>query len=98
MTSPDDAGPDPTTGTSPTLLPVAAVQGRCEERFAAIKTLAEELAVQDDDGFAVAVEVDGELVVDLWTGEGSIQPTTPTRPGPSLRANRPGDYRAPSQS
>jgi len=71
VNSPDDAGPDPTTGTSPTLIPVAAVHGRCEERFAAIKTLAEELAVQDDDGFALAVEVDGELVVDLWTGRAS---------------------------
>ena len=50
---------------------MAAVHGRCEERFAAIKALAEKLAVQDDDGFALAVKVDGELVVDLWTGRAS---------------------------
>ncbi len=47
---------------------MSAVHGRCDERFAAIKALAEELAVEDDDGFALAVEVDGELVVDLWAG------------------------------
>jgi CubicO group peptidase (beta-lactamase class C family) len=47
------------------------VHGRCDERFSAISALAEELAVQDDDGFALAVEVDGELVVDLWAGRAS---------------------------
>lgn len=44
------------------------VQGRCDERFDAIRALAEELAAQDDDGFALAVEFDGELAVDLWAG------------------------------
>ena len=50
---------------------MAAVHGRCDERFTALKALAEKLAVQDDDGFALAVEVDGELVVDLWAGRAS---------------------------
>ncbi len=50
---------------------MSAVRGRCDERFAAIKELAENLAVEDDDGFALAVEVDGELVVDLWAGRAS---------------------------
>ncbi len=50
---------------------MAAVHRRCDERFTALKALAEKLAVQDDDGFALAVEVDGELVVDLWAGRGS---------------------------
>ncbi len=50
---------------------MAAVHGRCDERFAAINSLAEELAAQDDHGFALAVEVDGELAVDLWAGRAS---------------------------
>jgi CubicO group peptidase (beta-lactamase class C family) len=50
---------------------MAAVHGRCDERFAGINALVEKLAVQDDHGFALAVEVDGELVVDLWAGRAS---------------------------
>ena len=33
---------------------MSAVHGRCDERFAAIKALAENLAVEDQDGFAIA--------------------------------------------
>lgn len=61
----------PTAEISSTLFAVSAVHGRCDERFAAIKALAEKLAVEDDDGFALAVEVEGKLVVDLWTGRAS---------------------------
>lgn len=45
-----------------------AVHGRCDERFAAIRALAEELAELDGDGFALAVEFEAEPVVDLWAG------------------------------
>jgi CubicO group peptidase (beta-lactamase class C family) len=71
MSAPADIEADPTTEISSTLLHMAGVHGRCDDRFAAIKALAEELAVEDDDGFALAVEVDGELVVDLWVGRTS---------------------------
>ena len=47
---------------------MAAVHGRCDAQFGSIHALAEELAAQDGDGFALAVEVDGDLVVDLWAG------------------------------
>jgi len=49
----------------------AAVHGRCDDRFAPLEDLAIALAGNDDDGFSLAVEVEGELVVDLWTGRAS---------------------------
>lgn len=54
--------------TSPTPPPAEELNGRCAEQFATIGALAGRLAGDEDDGFALAVEVDGELVVDLWAG------------------------------
>jgi CubicO group peptidase (beta-lactamase class C family) len=54
------------------------VQGRCDPRFAAVKTAFEaNFASGRDVGASVAITIDGELVVDLWGGavdEAKTQP------------------------
>lgn len=45
-----------------------AIEGRCDAPLDALRGVAAEIAAQDSDGFALAVEVDGLPVVDLWAG------------------------------
>jgi CubicO group peptidase (beta-lactamase class C family) len=48
---------------------VTAIHGRCDARFARVRSaLADNFAVHDELGAAVAVALDGRLVVDLWAG------------------------------
>ena len=54
------------------------VQGRCDERFGAVRdAFARNFEVNGDVGASAAVTVDGELVADLWGGhldEGATRP------------------------
>lgn len=48
---------------------MTSVDGRCSERFAAVRaTFEQNFAERDELGAAVCVLVDGEVVVDLWGG------------------------------
>lgn len=54
------------------------IQGRCDERFARVRTAFEEnFAVRDELGAAVTVLVDGAPVVDLWGGWADAARTRP---------------------
>jgi CubicO group peptidase (beta-lactamase class C family) len=54
------------------------VQGRCDERFEAVRAeFARNFAERQDVGAAVAVTVDGEMVVDLWGGHADAARTRP---------------------
>jgi len=56
------------------------VDGTCDARFAAVRdALAENLCVRDELGAAVAVVVDGRLVVDVWGGWADVAQTRPWR-------------------
>lgn len=59
----------------------AEVQGRCDEKFSAVRdTLAANLERGEDVGASVAVTVDGGLVVDLWGGWADQARTVPWGP------------------
>ncbi|OLP00454.1 serine hydrolase [Mycolicibacterium porcinum] len=54
------------------------VHGHCDDRFRAIgDALAEELAGGAETGAAIAIDIDGELVVDLWGGYADAARTKP---------------------
>lgn len=54
------------------------VHGHCDDRFRAIgDALAEELAGGAETGAAIAIDIDGELVVDLWGGYADASRTKP---------------------
>jgi CubicO group peptidase (beta-lactamase class C family) len=56
------------------------IEGRCGERFAALRDeLGARLASGDECGAAIAVYVDGEPVVDLWGGWADAARTVPWR-------------------
>jgi CubicO group peptidase (beta-lactamase class C family) len=55
-----------------------AIQGRCDEKFAAVKAAFEaNVRERDEIGAAVAVAYEGELVVDLWAGHADQERTRP---------------------
>jgi CubicO group peptidase (beta-lactamase class C family) len=57
---------------------VPEVHGRCDARFAAVRTaFAENFRERGELGAAVAVTVDGETVVDLWAGWADAARTRP---------------------
>jgi len=57
---------------------VADVQGSCDDRFSRVREeLDRQLDTQEELGGAIAVDLDGETVVDLWGGSRDITGTTP---------------------
>jgi CubicO group peptidase (beta-lactamase class C family) len=56
----------------------SAVHGRCDSRFDKVAdALADELDSGNEVGAAVAVDVDGEVVVDIWGGHADAAKTVP---------------------
>jgi CubicO group peptidase (beta-lactamase class C family) len=56
------------------------IHGHCDERFAAVRTtFAEGFRTRNEIGAAVALTVDGKLVVDLWAGHADLARTRPWR-------------------
>ncbi len=54
------------------------VHGHCDDRFHALRdALAEAIARGEETGAAIAVDIDGELVVDIWGGYADAARTTP---------------------
>lgn len=54
------------------------VHGHCDERFHAIRdALSDALACTEETGAAIAVDIDGELVVDMWGGYADAGRTKP---------------------
>jgi len=57
---------------------VADVQGSCDDRFSRVREeLDRQLDTQEELGGAIAVDLDGETVVDLWGGTRDITGATP---------------------
>src|SRR4051812_49593672 len=56
---------------------MAEVQGSCEDRFAGVRTAFEQQLDGEELGGSIAVDLDGETVVDLWGGYRDETPTTP---------------------
>jgi CubicO group peptidase (beta-lactamase class C family) len=57
------------------------IQGSCDARFARVREVfAESFRTRDEVGAAVAVAVDGQLVVDLWGGHHERERTRAWRP------------------
>ncbi|KGQ09833.1 Beta-lactamase domain-containing protein 2 [Beauveria bassiana D1-5] len=57
---------------------MAQVQGTCDERFAALRTIFQQrLDSGDDLGASITVDLDGQNVVDLWGGYTSSERTQP---------------------
>jgi CubicO group peptidase (beta-lactamase class C family) len=57
--------------------PLAEVQGSCDERFSAVREALAQQLDGDELGASVAVDLDGETVVDLWGGYRDEERTTP---------------------
>ena len=59
---------------------VAPVEGKCDPRFAAVRTaFADNFAKHGEIGAAVAVSIDGRVVVDLWGGQADAARGSPWR-------------------
>jgi CubicO group peptidase (beta-lactamase class C family) len=56
---------------------MAEVQGRCDDRFSGVREALERQLEGDELGASVAVDLDGETVVDLWGGYRDEARTTP---------------------
>jgi CubicO group peptidase (beta-lactamase class C family) len=56
---------------------VAEVQGNCDDRFSAVREVLARNLEGDELGASVAVDLDGETVVDLWGGYRDQERTTP---------------------
>ena len=51
-------------------------QGQCDSRFDKLRgALAEELAAGEELGAAIAIDIDGEMVVDIWGGHADAAKT-----------------------
>ena len=58
--------------------PAPGIRGHCDPRFAGVRAaFADNCERRDEIGAAVAVVVDGELVVDLWAGHADLARTRP---------------------
>jgi CubicO group peptidase (beta-lactamase class C family) len=54
------------------------VHGHCDSRFDKVAdALAEEITSGEEVGAAIAIDIDGELVVDMWGGHADAAQTTP---------------------
>jgi CubicO group peptidase (beta-lactamase class C family) len=56
---------------------VAEVHGSCDDRFSGVREALERQLDGDELGASVAVDLDGETVVDLWGGYRDLDRTTP---------------------
>src|SRR3954471_17105947 len=56
---------------------MAEVQGSCEDRFAGVRTAFEQQLGGEELGGSIAVDLDGETVVDVWGGYRDEARTTP---------------------
>src|SRR5829696_9716474 len=56
---------------------MAEVQGSCDDRFAAVREALEQRLDDDELGASIAVDLDGETVVDIWGGYRDEARTTP---------------------
>jgi CubicO group peptidase (beta-lactamase class C family) len=57
---------------------LAEVHGRCDERFAGVReALAQQLDSGEELGASIAVDLDGETVVDVWGGHRDAERTQP---------------------
>ena len=56
---------------------MAEVQGSCDDRFSGIREALARNLDGDELGASVAVDLDGETVVDLWGGYRDVERTTP---------------------
>jgi CubicO group peptidase (beta-lactamase class C family) len=57
---------------------MAEVHGRCDERFAGVReALARQLDAGEELGASIAVDLDGETVVDVWGGHRDAERTQP---------------------
>jgi CubicO group peptidase (beta-lactamase class C family) len=56
---------------------VAEVHGSCDERFAGVRDALARQLDGEELGASVAVDLDGETVVDLWGGYRDVERTTP---------------------
>ncbi|MGY1755169.1 serine hydrolase domain-containing protein [Blastococcus sp. SYSU D01042] len=57
---------------------MAEVHGRCDERFAGVReALAQQLDAGEELGASIAIDLDGETVVDVWGGHRDEQRTRP---------------------
>jgi CubicO group peptidase (beta-lactamase class C family) len=56
---------------------MAEVHGRCDERFAGVREALAQQLDGDELGASVAVDLDGETVVDVWGGYRDLDRTTP---------------------
>ena len=55
---------------------MAEVHGRCDERFAGVReALSQQLDSGEELGASIAVDRDGETVVDLWGGHRDAERT-----------------------
>jgi CubicO group peptidase (beta-lactamase class C family) len=56
---------------------MAEVQGSCDDRFAGVRTAFEQQLDAEELGGSIAVDLDGETVIDLWGGFRDEARTTP---------------------
>jgi CubicO group peptidase (beta-lactamase class C family) len=56
---------------------MAEVHGTCDDRFGAVREALERNLQVEELGARVAVDLDGEIVVDIWGGHTDITQTTP---------------------
>ena len=60
---------------------MAEVHGNCDDRFTAVREALARNLEGDELGASVAVDLDGETVVDLWGGYRDLDRTTPWTAG-----------------
>ncbi|WP_018179712.1 serine hydrolase domain-containing protein [Jongsikchunia kroppenstedtii] len=66
------------TPSEPSAVSDATVSGTCDPRFTAVRdALAANIQADEEVGAAIAVDIDGELVVDIWGGHRDIGRTQP---------------------
>ena len=56
---------------------MAEIHGSCDDRFGAVREALERNLHGDELGARVAVDLDGESVVDIWGGYADVEQTTP---------------------
>ena len=56
---------------------MAEVHGSCDDRFSGVREALERQLDGDELGASIAVDLDGETVVDLWGGYRDQERTTP---------------------
>jgi CubicO group peptidase (beta-lactamase class C family) len=58
--------------------PMNVLHGHCNPRFGTVaEALAEEITTGEEVGAAIAIDIDGELVVDIWGGHADAAKTVP---------------------